>query len=121
MFYIQTYTFLETTEQVEEYISQTAKDIEATDDADPENKDYEENRKARIQDWKQKSKEVTSLMLEHLPLYVVNVKEIVNTVKSARNYIKVNDYNYYTVIGLGAFGQVFLAGSSEQKDLYDQC
>ena len=58
-------------------------------------------------------------MNTHLPIYVIHVAELENKEKSKRHYIQILGLFYYSVIGKGAFGQVFLTGTGDRLK-YDE-
>ena len=53
-----------------------------------------------------------------LPLYIVSVLELPNPRKYDIHYLSVEQYDFLTVIGRGAFGKVFLARKLKDRKKY---
>ena len=74
MFKLEHYCYLETKEQCEAYLAITTKDIEATDDKDNNNDNYEANRQLRIKTWADEKQRNIDLLFSKCPMHAANIR-----------------------------------------------
>ena len=65
------------------------------------------------------SEAVSRMMEEMLPFNLLEVEELRNVEKYKAHHAKLNDYSLLTVLGKGAFGQVFLASKPSNEEEYN--